>query len=184
MTPLQKLLIFLLSLFLISFVSITAGSPQLFFILFLILLDKTILSKYEILWYVGVELLTLPIMLAGIHFGPIYGFLTGFIVIKIFDIVRLALFPPVTQQLIPGIPTLGSLILGIVGLLAGIFANVNFLMLVLVLNIIKNVLFVIKEIVVGRVPYISANLINIPFNYILAKILLDYHVFALFGFNL
>ena len=85
-------------------------------------LDKTLLSLFDICWYFGIELLTIPIICTGILYGPFFGFIMGFIIDKLFDVVRVVVAPPVTRKVVPLIPTPGSFILGVTGALAGIFA--------------------------------------------------------------
>ncbi|MCD6403295.1 MAG: hypothetical protein J7K98_03120, partial [Candidatus Aenigmarchaeota archaeon] len=136
----------------------------------------------EIVWYVGIELLTIPIILGGIGYGPIFGFLLGFIIDKVFDVLRILVAPPVTTRVTPLIPTFGSLILGIIGALAGVFGYfIPFVDLVLYLTIIKNVMFVFKELFMKRTPFVAANLLNIPFNYFLAVILWKVGLLKLLG---
>ncbi|MCD6403247.1 MAG: hypothetical protein J7K98_02880, partial [Candidatus Aenigmarchaeota archaeon] len=141
-----KFIISLLWFISIVLISLAARSPLLFFILLLLYLDKTLLSMVEIVWYFGIELLTIPIILGGIGYGPIFGFLLGFIIDKVFDVLRILVAPPVTTRVTPLVPTFGSLILGIIGALAGVFGYfIPFVDLVLYLTIIKNVMFVFKE---------------------------------------
>jgi len=177
-----KFLFALLAFLLIIWVSFISKSYALFFILFLMYLDKTLLSLFEICWYFGIELLTIPIICTGILYGPFFGFIMGFIIDKLFDVVRVVVAPPVTRKVVPLIPTPGSFILGVTGALAAIFAyNLPFVDAVIYLTIVKNVLFIFKEILMKGTPYVSANALNILFNYFFALLLVKVGIIKFLG---
>ncbi len=168
----KKFLFLGLIFLLVFFVSEALGSHQLAIVLLLILFDKTFLSVSDMFWQLGIETLTVSIIFSTIFYGPVLGFFTGFLVVKLFDVIRFLFFPPKSKPTIPVVPSVGSFILGVTAIIFYFLSfSFPFPIAVLVASIIKNAMFIIKELLAGRTPFIIANILNVVFNYVLAIVI-------------
>lgn len=127
--------IFLLIILLIAFL---LHLLPLLVILGLILLQKVILDLLVFPSYLGIDISFFALILAAMIYGPIFGFILGLIVIPFLGIFRLT-FIPATGESFSLTPSFGSIIVGLLGLLAGLMSgSFSFLTIVIVTVILKN----------------------------------------------
>ncbi|MBI4018016.1 MAG: hypothetical protein HY368_00190 [Candidatus Aenigmarchaeota archaeon] len=93
----------------------------------LVWLDKAVLVHAKITPYFGVELLVMPTILAGLHYGAVFGFLYGFVAIPLFggfiEMLSWIISPPINVDWPPLLPSHHSLSWGLAGLVAGLLGT-------------------------------------------------------------
>lgn len=122
----------------------------------------------------GIELITVPIIYIGIIYGPVNAFLFGFLVMPIIEVVRWSLkTPQMTEGWFPLIPSPDGLVDGLTGVVAGLlFLIVPIFWVGVVSIIIKNILMIIKDLLVFGAPPKPQFVINILLNIFLFKIIM------------
>jgi hypothetical protein len=89
-----KLMIAIASLVLGLALSFIFVDIRFAFIYFFIWLDRVVIAYTRFLWEFGIETYTIPIAFSGILYGPLFGFLTGFILLPVMDVFRYLISPP------------------------------------------------------------------------------------------
>jgi len=165
----------IISIILILF-GYSVNMVPLFIILTIMLIDKSILAMLRVPPFIGLELVTISVVLVGVAYGPIYGFLFGFLVLPIFDFISFIISPPIDVVLPPGIPTPDTFFYGILAILGWAFYGLlPFPILLFVLSSMKSFVLFYNAIKIGGKPNFIYLFLNPFFNYFLAR-LFDLHL--------
>ena len=151
-----------------------------FVILFVIIwMDKVFLSNIRIHGEFGIEFVVLPTIITGIMYGPLAGFLFGFFILPIFDIIQYVIAPPMEEEFRPpGIPNIGTFVIGLTGALAGLISFLPFITIILIAVVFKAALNVTIERFMD-IPMRLSHPLNIIFNVAFAFLLKDLFLFII-----
>ena len=120
----------------------------------------------------GIEFTTIPVIFAGILYGPYVAFIFGFIVVQAVDVIRWIINAPLEASWFPVIPGPESLVDGIIGVVAALLAGMMGFFLVAVICILaKNILVPAKDMLVYGMPPRPIFLFNVVLNIVLANLL-------------
>ncbi len=168
--PLLALIILILG----SLLSALIGGIKLVLIFIMFWVDKTIFSELKMPLHFGIELYSLAAILTGIIYGPLTGFLFGFLLMPviggIFDILytissRSGLLDSGVE---PFIPSFESLVTGAIAALAAMLSFLPFLPTVALCMAMRVFAISAKDALVGEPINIAARIINFSLNMILA----------------
>ncbi len=143
--------------------------------------DKVLLAQLKFHGKIGIELISIPIILTGIIYGPVFGFIFGFLILAFIEgflnIISWSISPPLEMGWIPFIPSIDTLKEGLSGAIAGVLWNYNFpfLITVLICIVFRNVFAFFKDKLTGAwEENIITYPLNIFYNLILAFLLQNY----------
>lgn len=147
-------------------------SPNKFFIILsLAVFDKALLSQLRFQGYFGIELLSIPVILIAVTYGPLAAFLFGTFAIPLLDVLRWLLAPPIEPSSPPIIPSISSVIYGSMGALAAfMYPSFNLIAIVLTTSILGDFLHGIGMLYMGQPPNPVSYVINIMQNYFIMQL--------------
>ena len=151
------------------------GGLKLAIVYAMLWIDKVVIGKLKVPMEFGIELFSLPAILVGIIYGPAIGFIFGFLIIPliggIIDVISSLILG---SQLLdtgwePFVPSPDSLISGAIAVVGGLISPfLPFFFIVLVCIIIRFIVSVVKDIMMGNPPKIIAYIINLVLNLFIA----------------
>lgn len=176
---LVSLLMLVLGLILFSIL----GGLKLSVVYLMLWIDKVIIGKLKIPLEFGIELFSIPAIIVGISYGPAVGFFFGFLLIPLIGgILDITISMVSGAHLLdtgsePLLPSMQSIITGIIAAIAG-FLNplIPFFFIVLVCVIVRFVINIIKDIIMGEPPKIIAYTVNLGLNIAIAFFLQEIFV--------
>jgi len=141
----------------------------------LLWLEKVISAMSQgIVGELGIEFYTVPLIFAGILYGPVAAFFIGFVGMPLLDSVKWLISPPkFTGGWPPMVPGPDSVVDGLVGAIAGMLAYASFPLEILipVAVILKVVIATAKDMLVYGQPPKPTMIVNAFFNIYLAGLL-------------
>lgn len=133
--------------------------------------DKVLLSQLRIQGYFGIELLSVPVILVAVLYGPWVAFLLGLFGIPLLDVLRWLLAPPIEPGSPPIIPSISSVIYGAMGALAAfMYPSFDLITIVLTTSIVGDLLHGVGMIYLGQPPNPVSYVINIVQNYFIMNL--------------
>jgi hypothetical protein len=157
-------------------VAYSVGSPILAFLVALLLFAKVLSALSDgMLDTMGIELVTVPIVIIGITYGPLW-FVFGFLVMPVIEFMRWLIKPPqMTGGWLPGMPSPDSFVDGLTGAAAAIFAAAFSPVLGGMMAIaLKALVASVKDNLVYGTPPTPTWLINVFLNIILSRVLMGF----------
>ena len=155
--------------FLISFVFVDLKFSIIYF---LIWFDRVLISYTRFLWEFGIETYTVPIAFTGILYGPVWGFLVGFLLLPVMDVIRYIIVPPMQQVIWPPIiPSPDSFVDGVPGIVTGLLHTFLSLTPLIFIATTLKIIGVIMKDKIYDIPPKPSYIINIFYNLFLANIL-------------
>ncbi len=178
----KKLELIIIGYFIFLLIAILSNN-KLLIILSLAVFDKVLLSQLRIQGYWGIELLSVPVILMAVSYGPLPAFIFGTFGIPILDILRWLLAPPIEATTsLPVLPSLSSIIYGSMGALAAfMYPTFDLLAIVLTTSIIGDALYGIGLLYMGVPPNPFSFVINIVQNYLIMQLLISVGFIAFLG---
>ena len=178
----KKLELIVIGYFIFLLISILSNNKLLIILSFAVF-DKVLLSQLRIQGYFGIELLSIPVILIAVIYGPLPAFIFGAFGIPIMDILRWLLAPPIEATTsLPVLPSLSSIIYGSMGALAAFMhPTFDLLTIVLTTSIIGDILHGIGLLYMGVPPNPFSYIINIAQNYLIMKLLIAVGFIAFLG---
>jgi hypothetical protein len=99
---------------------------KLFFIYFLIWVDKLIIGLLKPLRYAGIQLTVLASVFAAIYYGPVTSFIFVLVLFTFLQSLRYLIIPIASPNYIYFIPNTDSIIAALGGLIAGLLSSYSF----------------------------------------------------------
>ncbi|TAL48275.1 hypothetical protein EPN87_00905 [archaeon] len=147
--------------------------PRLAVIFVLIWVDKALIPLLRFAGYFGFEMATLPAILIGMSYGPMFGFLFSTVAVAIIggilNIISWRIVSPLDIGWPPLLPSPDHFIDGIVSVIAGILPRTfPFILVVLICVLVKNAMAAVKQQgMEGYVNYLDRGM-NVGVNLIVA----------------
>lgn len=135
--------------------------------------EKVKLAVFQgVLAEMGIEFATVPMVFAGILYGPVAGFVIGFFGMPLMDSIRWLISPPKYGGWPPVVPGPDSFVDGLTAAVAGFLVQIlPFSMASPLAIIVKNIIAPIKDMITYGKPPNPTLIINILFNFFLAGLL-------------
>lgn len=144
----------------------------------MIWIDKAILTHLKIHGEFGIELFSIPVILSGIIYGPLFGFFFGFLIFAfvggLIEMISWFISQPFQVGWPPITPSPETFIIGLMGLTAGLLSNLPFIAVVLIATIVRNILAPIWQRISTDEPIRIAYALNVVYNLVVTFILGDF----------
>lgn len=148
----------------------------------IVLVDKVVLCQLQFQGHIGIELQTVPTVLAGIIYGPGIGFFFGFLILTLMDFFTMVFAPPTEVEWIPGLPSYNSTVYGIIAVLAWfLYPGMSLVAIIVICTIIKSIGFMLKDLFVKGMPNVVAAVVNVILNFFIMRTFVQFGVTTFLG---